>query len=316
MSPLRRSPAAGCFLSLIALSTVSRAAAQGTPKAEDLLARQLAQVERATAVYRDVEAARRGGYAKPRFGMDAPLMGEHWVNRELLAGQVDLARPAVLQYVVVGDRRVLVGVTYGHWQAPGAAMPEGFAGHDDHWHTHDLESMVRRFAERRSGLVRWAANQSVDAGRWRGPDGRTELAMLHVWLYSENPEGIFSNYNPSLPYLRAGLPVTWARSGERAAARGIELLRPESCGDAVRRFAWVVRADRSQRETLSRSCGEAADDIRQARTRGLASDSLNLAAASAWRTLAQEALAALTPDQRATAGNLGASGMGRESHEH
>ncbi len=140
--------------------------------------------------------------------------------------------------------------------------------------------------------------------------------MLHVWLYSENPEGIFSNYNPSLPYLRAGLPATWARAGEHAAARGIELLRPESCGDAVRRFAWVVRADRSQRETLSRSCGEAAGEIQQARTRGLASDSLNLAAASAWRTLAQEALAALTPDQRAAAGNLGASGMERESHEH
>lgn len=316
MSPLRRSSSAACLLSLIALSAVPRAAAQGIPTATDLLARQLAEVERVTAVYRDVEAARRDGYVRPRFGMDAPLMGEHWVNRELLAGDVDLARPAVLQYVVVGDGRVLVGVTYGHWQVPGAPMPEGFAGHDDHWHTHDLESMVRRFAERRPGLVRWAANQSVDAGRWRGPDGRTELAMLHVWLYSENPEGIFSNYNPSLPYLRAGLPATWARAGGHAAARGIELLRPESCRDALRRFAWVVRADRSQRETLSRSCGDAAGDIRQARLRGLASDSLNLAAASAWRTLAQEALAALTPDQRAAAGNLGEPGMGREAHEH
>lgn len=316
MPPLGRSFTAAGLLSLLAFSAVPRAAAQDSPTANDLLAGQLAEVERATAVYRDVEVARRDGYAKPRFGMDAPLMGEHWVNRELLAGKVDLARPAVLQYAVVGDRRVLVGVTYGHWQVPGAPMPEGFAGPDDRWHTHDLESMVRRFAERRSGLVRWAANQSVDAGRWRGPDGRTELAMLHVWLYSKNPEGIFSNYNPSLPYLRAGLPASWARAGEHATARGIELLRPESCRNAVRRFAWVVRADRSQRETLSRRCGEAAGDIQQARTRGLAGDSLNVAAASVWRRLAQEALATLSPNQRATAGTLSESGMGRESHEH
>ena len=83
----------------------------------------------------------------------------------------------MLQYIVVGERRLLVGVTYGHWQRPGAPMPEGFAGDADRWHTHDIESLVRRFTERESGLVRWVVDRSLARGQWRGSGGRTELAM-------------------------------------------------------------------------------------------------------------------------------------------
>jgi hypothetical protein len=311
----RRPAAAVCSIStILLLHAVARATAQLSPATDQLLARQLEDVERATEVYRDVSAARRAGYARPRFGMDAPLMGEHWVNRTLLAGEVDLARPAVLQYIVVGERRLLVGVTYGHWQRPGAPMPEGFAGDADRWHAHDIESLVRRFTERESGLVRWVVDRSLARGQWRGSGGRTELAMLHVWLWSANPDGIFANYNPTLPYLRAGLPSAWARAGDHAAARGIELLRPESCREAVRRFSWVVKADDGQRRTLEAACGRAAGDLASARQRGLAGDSLNSAAAESWHTLARYAFGALGPEQLRAAARLGRIAAGGEGH--
>lgn len=309
--------AAVCSVSIFSISSgLDRAAAQAPGARDDVLARQLAEAERATAVYRDVEAARRAGYVRPRFGMDAPLMGEHWVNRDLLAGAVDLNRPAVLQYVVVGDRRILAGVTYGHWQRPGAPRPEGFAGTEDRWHTHNIESLVRRFTERESGLMRWVVDRSLDAGRWRGPGGRTELAMVHVWLWSKNPEGIFANYNPSLPYLRAGLPHAWARAGDHAAARGIELLRPEACAGAIRRFSWAMKADSAQRRALGERCGRAAGEVASARQRGLGGDALNFAAAEAWHTLAREAMGSLTPAQLRTASTLRRAAAGREGHEH
>ena len=222
----------------------------------------------------------------------------------------------MLQYISVGDRRVLVGVTYGHWQLPGAPMPEGFAGNEDRWHTHDMESLVRRFSERESGLIRWVVDRSLDAGKWRGPAGRTELAMLHVWLWSENPEGLFANYNPSLPYIRAGLPSAWARAGDHAAARGIELLRPESCSGAVRRFSWAMKADHAQRRALKETCGRAAGEVISAKGRGLAGDSLNIAAAEAWHALARDAMGTLTPAQFRTAARLRQAASGGEGHEH
>lgn len=315
MPSLRSSVVAVCSIFIISPAFDS-ATAQTAPAYDDLLARQLAEVERATAAYRDVEAAKRAGYVRPRFGMDAPLMGEHWVNRDLLTGAVDLSHPSVLQYITVGPRRVLVGVTYGHWQRPGAPMPEGFAGSEDRWHTHDMESLVRRFTERESGLIRWVVDRSLDTGKWRGPDGRTELAMVHVWLWSENPEGIFANYNPSLPYLRAGLPSAWARAGDHAAARGIELLRPESCNGAIRRFSWAMKAGSEQRRALRETCGRAADEVASARQRGLAGDSLNIAAAEAWYALARDAMGTLTPAQLRTAASLRQAASGGDGHEH
>lgn len=315
MPSLRLSVAAVCSISIL-LPVSSQSAVAQSAANDRLLARQLAQVERATESYRDVDAAKRAGYSRPRFGLDLPLMGEHWVNRDLLAGEVDLSRPAVLQYIRVGDSRVLVGVTYGHWQSPGSPMPAGFAGAEDRWHTHDMESLVRRVSERESGLVRWVTDRSLRAGRWRGPEGRTELAMLHVWLWSENPEGIFANFNPSLPYLRAGLPAGWARAGNFAAARGIELLRPESCAASVRRFSWVVKFDRAQRRWLQDTCGRAAGEVASARQRGLGGDSLNSAAAEAWHSLAREAMATLTPEQLQRAADLKSAGSADGSHEH
>lgn len=313
MPPLH--PAALVFPLFLAATPLHPGAAQAGTQ-DDLLARQLAEVERVTERYRDVEAARRDGYRRPAFGMDAPLMGEHWVNRELLAAEVDLARPAVLQYIRDGERRVLVGVTYGRWQRPGAPLPEGFAGDGDRWHTHDLESLVRRLGERRPAVVRWAVRRTLDAGRWRGPDGRTELAMLHVWLWSENPDGVFANHNPALPYLRTGLPAAWARAGDHAAARGIELLRPGYCETAIPRLSRALDGGDDQWSTLREACAGAAERLAAARAGGLAGDSLNDAAAEAWQRLTRSVYAALTPEQQARAEILRRAATGDEHHEH
>jgi hypothetical protein len=236
------------------------------------------------------------------------------VNREILKRPFDLTRPAVLQYTMVGGRRVLVGVTYGYWQRPGDPLPEGFAGSDDHWHAHDMPELVHQLTRHETWYVRWAASRRLESSGIGGPDGRTELAMLHVWLWSHNPDGLFANFNPALPYLRAGLPTAWARSGDHAAARGIGLLAPEACDGAVDRTRRLVDADRAQQRALREACGQAAHRIAAAQRAGIGGDVLNDIAAHAWRSFADHSVASLTPAQREELASLGGGMFG--GHEH
>jgi hypothetical protein len=303
----------------LALSFVSGAISATTPRStisaeqdstQPVLEQQLRAAREATAAYQDLEVARRAGYLRFRIGTDAPLMGEHWVNRKLLDQPVDLNHPAVLQYIRVGDRRVLVGVAYGRWQRRGDPLPEGFAGDSDRWHVHDMPRLVQQLTRHASWYVRWAAERRLQSGAVGGPDGRTQLAMLHVWLWSDNPDGIFANRNPALPYLRAGLPAEWARSGGYAAARGIQLLAPDGCSEGVARMGHLIGIDRTQEEALAASCAQAARVVAAARERGFSADTLNAVAAQAWRAHARQALATLTPDQRQELAHLVDGSMG------
>jgi hypothetical protein len=291
-------------LALAALSgTVSAAhphstAATVRDTSDPVLEQQLDAVRRATAQFHDLEAAKRAGYHRFRLGADSPLMGEHWVNRDLLNQPVDLNRPAVLQYIKVGDRRVLVGVAYGHWQRPGDPFPRGFAGDSDSWHLHDMPALERRLSRHAPWYIRWAVDRRIQSGKVGGPDGRTQLAMVHAWIWSDNPDGMFANDNPALPYLRNRLPPAWARPHDHAAAMGIQLLLPQACPAALARMDRVVGTDDSQRSAMSRACTAAAGEVSAARARGLAGDSLNAIAAGAWTHYAGVLLADLTPGQR------------------
>lgn len=212
---------------------------------------ELEAVRRATTRYLDPAEARADGYAPTRFALDLPLMGEHWVNRELLDRPVDLLRPAVLQYVELGGYRALVGVAYARRMAEGEPLPEGFAGDADVWHEHDFTAL-----------------------------GEGRIAMLHAWLWAPSPDGVFAERNPALPYIRAGLPPEWAQPDGEASARGVALLVPGAC----RRLGALAgrRAGAERGARLRDACDDGALRVSMALAEGVWADELNAVAAEAW----------------------------------
>jgi hypothetical protein len=136
---------------------------------------QIAEARRAVAPLGTPEAARAAGYS-PMFG-NVPLQGEHFVRMDLVRGdRFDPSHPSVLIFAPVDGRPALVGAAYAYLHPTRAAMPEGFDGAADHWHTHDDLTDI---------------------------PGK-HLVMTHLWFVPA-PDGPFARYNPSLPFLAAGL---------------------------------------------------------------------------------------------------------------
>lgn len=165
----------------------------------------LSTARAATARYGDQRQAVADGYR--RLGPDFPGMGEHWVNpRLILGGRVDAAHPQVLAYAAIGGTPTLVGVAYAVPLAAGESpptFPTPEAWHD-HSGTLDAESVLL---------------QHNPAGH--GDGAALRLAMLHAWVWLENPGGTFQSENWVLPYLRLGLAAP--ASAPPAAARALSL---------------------------------------------------------------------------------------------
>ena len=162
----------------------------------DVLA-ALAEVRRATARYHDIEAAMADGYTvwSPNpYAPDATCsssaegqMGYHLLNPSLRGSAADPAagdaeldplRPEMLLYEKRADGKLhLVGVEYlvftAAWEAAhgaGAAAPE-------------------------------VLGQTVPASLHTFPGGGPAPIPhyeLHVWLWSGNPNGMFSHWNPTV----------------------------------------------------------------------------------------------------------------------
>ena len=146
----------------------------------------------ATRRYQDRAAAVLDGYR--RIGDDFPSMGEHWIHVGLVFdGEFDPAQPEVLTYVVVGELPVLLGVAYLLPLLEGETPPDWPAGPDawhDHYRTLDEETLV--------------PGHHMSGTGGEGP----RLAMLHAWIWSESPSGVFAADNWAIPYLRLGLSVS------------------------------------------------------------------------------------------------------------
>jgi hypothetical protein len=263
-----------------------------TGVADTQLSAELEAVRAATERYRDHANAVADGYVL--FGQEGPLMGEHWLRRDLVREPLDLNRPSTLQYAWVDGRRELVGVAYTTYRRPGDPMPEGFSGDDDAWHVHDIERIGKAVAEGRPLMRRLAE-------RWRretpAADGRSELTMLHAWIWQDNPDGVFALENRALPYLRVGLPAAWSASGDLAAARGTSLLAEGSCKREMRRMNFLARLSKEQRATLEAGCTSAAARVADARTAADEAEMFNREAAAAWSIYAASLARTLTPEQ-------------------
>ncbi len=151
----------------------------------------LADARAATEKFKRLEAAIAAGYRK--VGPDFPGMGEHWVHvGRAVADELNPRRPAVLSYLRVNKEPVLTGVAYAIPLQPDESPPSfPFPGA---WHVH-------------TGTV---ADETLHLNPDHMHHTRRDtprLAMIHAWIWTEHPSGVFSQDNWALPFIRLQLPL-------------------------------------------------------------------------------------------------------------
>ncbi len=117
-------------------------------------------------------------------------MGEHWVNiQTTLAKRIEPTRPAVLSYLRVDGEAVLTGAAFAVPLRPGEAPP--VLPFPVTWHRH-------------GGSIADETLHLNPHAMEHAPDG-PQLAMIHAWVWTENPAGTFAQQNWTLPFHRLGL---------------------------------------------------------------------------------------------------------------
>ena len=153
----------------------------------------LDRARQATAKYQDVHVAEAKGYQV--VGPDVPGMGVHFV-KTLEPKSFDIAEPPILLYVKDGNTGgyTLAGVSY-LWNAPegpdGQPLNPPFPKPLARWHRHG-NICVLPHLDNPHGLTqdqcRAQGGQFVAQSQW----------LVHVWIWKENPSGVFSPENPAL----------------------------------------------------------------------------------------------------------------------
>lgn len=178
--------AAGCLAATATVGPLATAGAHGgghdgggvpggiPPETQRLLR----EVRKATEAFRDLEAAQAAGYtettgecaADPKYGG----MGVHYGNPELLAdGELDPLQPEVLVYQPTRHGKLRLGaVEY--------FIPDADQDLDTN---DDLPSLF---------------GVPFDGPMLGHEPGMPKHYDLHVWLYRDNPAGLFSAWNPSV----------------------------------------------------------------------------------------------------------------------
>ncbi len=176
----------------------------------DSVARFLQRARDATARYRDRQVAISDGYRV--MGPEFPGMGEHWINLAIVFGaHFDAARPAILEYATIDGAPTLVGVAYALPLLADETPPDFPSAAAWHAHRETVDDEARLVEQ----ISAAHAGQHADAGGAR-------LAMLHAWIWLDNPDGPWAANNWSLPFARAH--VIPPRTADRASARALSLL--------------------------------------------------------------------------------------------
>ena len=142
--------------------------ALAAPAAANDLSAELARARAATAKYHDLSQAEADGYVQDVCHVD----GCHWFNWDLYDGTFDVDHPEALNYVPTKDGGWrLVAVEYVVMGSnPPQPEPEGFTGDAD-------------------------ASNGDEYG-WRfGTEGYPDWE-LSVWIWANNPNGMFAMENP------------------------------------------------------------------------------------------------------------------------
>jgi hypothetical protein len=169
----------------------------GAPVTYAELKNTVAELERArqaTAKYKDVHVAEAEGYQV--VGPDVPGMGVHFILTMEPNG-FDIEKPPILLYeknAAAPGGYTLVGVSY-LWNA--AEGPDGqpldppFPKSLARWHRHD-NICVLPHIENPHGL---SESQCREQG---GHFTAKSQWLVHVWIWKDNPSGVFSPENPAL----------------------------------------------------------------------------------------------------------------------
>lgn len=112
-----------------------------------------------------------------------------------------------------------------------------------------------------------------------------------------NPDGVFADFNRTIPYMKLGLPVSYADGASIDAARGLNLATPGGCNEAIDGRAWIANLPGKISKVLHTDCAREVAAL-QPVLRG-SPDALNAAAAAAWTRFDGHWSALLTPEQRA-----------------
>ena len=220
---------------------------------------QVDQVARALERYRDIEVAKREGWRS--FGGDEPLMGQHWSPPEDYGAdyqgsdaRLDFARPNNLMYSKIDGEWVLTGAAFVVRIGADEVVPEGFYGRMDNWHIHDMQAAWAAATEERP-ILRWLGNRWLKDGWLKdGENGRARTAMVHVWAALPNPDGVFADYNRTIPLLKHGLDLGHARHLSKEAALGLDLAAEDGCENAYGGKLWVADTKRRQKRAIMRAC--------------------------------------------------------------
>ena len=126
-------------------------------------ASELRQAIEATRKYQDIQKAYTDHYADINVVM--PNMGYHYMRSEITDSVFEFKKPELLVYNKKADSSFqLVAIEYAVPLNQSVHAPEGFTGEDDVWTHSDV------------------------FGLW----------LLHAWVYTYNPEGIFHPTNPEI----------------------------------------------------------------------------------------------------------------------
>lgn len=122
---------------------------------------ELQQARAATARYRNIKNALKDGYTN--IGVDVENMGHHYMKPSLVDGTFDIRNPEILVYNGNEEEGFeLIAVEYAIPLA--LPRPAGFTGSLDVW-------------DGNAGFQLW---------------------LLHAWVWTYNPSGVFNPTNPSV----------------------------------------------------------------------------------------------------------------------
>jgi hypothetical protein len=141
----------------------------------DPLTAQLTQAKDATARFQTASAAIEAGYVAAPACVQSPAgaMGFHYSSTALMDGELDIDTPEILLYLPDSQGvPQLIGLEY--WKAD---ADQDLATDDD-----------------RPSL----SGQAFDGPMEGHSPGQPRHYDLHVWVWYDNPSGMFAQYNPTL----------------------------------------------------------------------------------------------------------------------
>jgi hypothetical protein len=149
----------------IILVTVLCTGILATRAGDAVFHQELARARAATAIYHNVDRAIADGYVRATEFESGE--GYHYANFALMDGNFDIERPEALLYTLGPDGQLrLAALEYMVPLALSEEPPEGFTGDEDLWR-----------------------EDSEGFGLWE----------LNVWLWLDNPDGMFAGKNPRIP---------------------------------------------------------------------------------------------------------------------